>query len=376
MIVFLNFAPIEFMGGAEKWIWETAKLTSAKEKTTIVTVDRSISDRYAKLVLKREFEERVDVKNKDIKRFSLKKSHFIPFSNDYKKAKTVFNTARMIYFKFDILEVGILFYFCGFSVFPKLIAGVHSPLIYTSPIRFFDRLHNFLYASNFMKFILKKFNRIHTITIRDQQFLHSIFGLKNVFFIPNSFRIKEVFNQNRETKDDTLHILFVGELSQRKGIDILTTIIETSSNDFTFHIAGNGPHEEVIKELGETYRNCTYYGFLQKPELMKLYSKVDVLLLPARAEGFPLVFHEALKAGLPIVDSHHVHVGLPNHIEYSVNTQIAEDYADVLDTILRLKRKKKLSLLNKSIKHYYEEHLDAKVINKKILNQFWGARYA
>ena len=31
MILFLNFAPIEFMGGAEKWMYETSQFINKKE---------------------------------------------------------------------------------------------------------------------------------------------------------------------------------------------------------------------------------------------------------------------------------------------------------------------------------------------------------
>jgi len=55
MIVFLNFAPIEFMGGAEKFMLDMATEVNKKEKTILIDVSPKIANLYGQAILNRKF---------------------------------------------------------------------------------------------------------------------------------------------------------------------------------------------------------------------------------------------------------------------------------------------------------------------------------
>jgi glycosyltransferase involved in cell wall biosynthesis len=318
MILFLNFAPIEFMGGAEKWMYETAKFMQKKEESILISVSPQISNFYSKLVLQRKYDKRTTIK--DVPLVYLTIACFIPLTKEYIKVKEIFSKARKIYARYELLEMCILVYFGGFKVFNKTISGIHFPLIYQFPMNFFEKLHNFMYKSSLSKWFLQKSTIVHVITNRDKDFIERNFQLKNVIHIPTSTEV-HIGTEVRRKKDDKLHILFVGELSKRKGADILINVIKNSPLEYRYSIAGNGVYSEEIKKLCKENKNCKYYGFVQGKRLTKLYQESDVLFLPSRAEGFPLVYHEAMANGLMIVDSPESTVGLPDIIE-----QTAKDF--------------------------------------------------
>ena len=92
---------------------------------------------------------------------------------------------------------------------------------------------------------------------------------------------------------------FLGRLEHHKGIDILIKSLKKlpNSNLWDFRIAGVGSYETQIKELANTHNNINFDGFLNDTD--KLFNKIDVLVLPSRFEGLPLVILEAGAKGIP-----------------------------------------------------------------------------
>lgn len=369
MIVFLNFAPFRFMGGAEKWAYETAQVLSNKDRINLISVSDKIANIYSKIILKRKFDIRVNsLETQNIKEYEISYMSFIPFSSKWKAIRSNLLSAEKIYIKFEVLELTLLIYFCGIGILKKTIAGIHTPYIYADPISFFDRLHNKVYASSLSKLFLSKFNKIHVITLRDFNLFTKRMNLKNVTFVPNSINVNTAKNKDL-SKSKNFNVVFVGELIPRKGIDVLKKIIEKSDSTVHFNIVGNGPLQTEIIDLAKKKKNCTYYGYLNKEELNKLYMNANVLLLPSRAEGFPLVYHEALKNGLIIVDSNDVNVGLPDDIEYSASNRSPQKYANILKQLRNNKNKKQTS---EKIISYYEKNLSFAVVKNSIRKELFS----
>lgn len=362
MILFLNFAPIEFMGGAEKWMLTTAKKMSEKEKTLLVSVDPSISNIYGKLVLKREFSsrvERIDVPSKKITKHNL-----IPFTKGWKDVAGQFKEARIIYSRYELQELLIIFYFAGFAGLKKTILGVHSPLKYETPISFMDKFHNFVYEI-LNKNILTKVKKIHVLNVRDKNLLSDNLRLKNVVYIPNG--IPEAKEVNARKNYQTLNVLFVGELSERKGVDILIDIAKKLPDHFYLTIAGDGPMASSIGKVAKKKKNVNYLGYLEKDKLSDIYEKNDVLLLPSRAESMPLTVLEALSHGLFIIDSDNITLGLGEDIEYSVKRFEADDYIAVLELINKTGDIPK----RKIVSFFKNNFLDVK-INRQLQSQIFN----
>src|ERR1039457_2235957 len=113
MILFLNFAPLNFGGGAERWMLDVSTAISKLEEVNLIDVHSSISNIYSRLVLKNPFKQRININKKD--HSSLKIISFIPFTTKWKQTRTTLKNARIIYIRYELLETLIVLYFGGFS---------------------------------------------------------------------------------------------------------------------------------------------------------------------------------------------------------------------------------------------------------------------
>jgi len=372
MILFLNFAPIEFMGGAEKWMMDISSFFNKTEPTTLVSVAQKVSNIYGQLVLQRRFNTRAHVDKKSYsEKIDLGWNHFLPFSQNWKKARTSFQKARIIYIKFEIMELIILLYFGGFGIFKKTIAGLHSPFLYYKPSRFLDSLHNFFYSSIITKYFLSKMRTIHVMNNRDQKFLQNTFLLEHVVTIPNGVKI-----ENKKLKqlsnDKKLHVLFTGELSERKGVDILLDVIKNAPDYFQFNITSDGPMKELVKQLASQKNNCTYHGYVSNEQKEKLYQQADVLMLPSRGEGFPLVILDAMAHGLLVVDSQDIRLDLPEYIEYTSKNNVPEEYIFILNKIYHEKQNADFLLHKKRIFDYCVNNLSDTIIFSRLREKIFS----
>ena len=305
MILFLNFAPLSFGGGAERWIIDIQSATSVYEKTMLVDVDSHLANFYGKLVIKRPYimrlKSRVLANSK--KHVSLHLKHFIPFTKQWKQIKQLLTEARYIYIRFEFLEAGIVWYFGGTKMLHKTVAGLHSPFVYANPISFIEKLHNILYGSFISKWLLSQMNKIHVLNLIDYQLLKKRYNLADIHYIPNFISNQpDDLSKNLSQDATIINIAFIGELNMRKGVDRLINTIIGSPNTFRFHIAGDGPMKSEIEKL-QILSHMRYYGYLKKQQVHNLLASCDVLFLPSRAESFALTSLEAMSYGLPIISS-------------------------------------------------------------------------
>ena len=342
MILFMNFAPIRFMGGAERWCVDTARETSKYERTLILSVSSGIANIYGRLVLGREFTNRIhrDEERTLPENISMSFSFFVPFSKNNRKIRQLFSEARIIYTRYELLEISILMYFGGFRILKKTVAGMHSPFLYPIPTSFFDYLHKIVYESPMSKFFLKRMVKIHTVNRRDKKFLEKTFAIRSVRYIPNW--IDSGISTKQSVRGKALSVLFAGELNMRKGIDIVISIVRKKPDNMIFHIVGDGPFHGAISRLHDQ-KLCIYHQYVSHKELNHLYEKCDVLLFPSRAESFGLVVPEAMSHGLKIVDAKDITLELPENIETSIPGYNFLDYYNGLRYVLTEKVKGKIN---------------------------------
>lgn len=366
MVIFLNFAPIEFMGGAEKWMNDTAKKVGKHEETIIISVSPAIANIYGRLVLKRGYEKRAKPSELN-KNIHLTLTSFLPFTSSFKKTKHYFEKSRLIYSRYELSEYLLIFYFSGIAGIKKSIAGVHTPLVYAHPDSFFEKLHNSLYKSKLSKSVLKKVLLVHIMNLRDKNFLEKIFNLKNVLLVPNSIFISSASNDVTD-RSEKLRVLFVGELSKRKGVDVLIKLIEKFSNMMEFTIVGDGYMKQDIEKITNNNDSISYLGHVEMGKLESIYKKHDVLLLPSRAESMSIAVLESLSYGLYIVNSQETSFEMPNDIEYSSKT--FSDYSTSLEKLARQKSENKLN--RNKIKNYAKQHFSENVINPILFKQIFN----
>ncbi|HEY0038103.1 MAG TPA: glycosyltransferase family 4 protein [Longimicrobium sp.] len=113
-----------------------------------------------------------------------------------------------------------------------------------------------------------------------------------------------------------LVFLYCGQMIARKGVDTLLgahALLRGEGVEATVVLAGDGPEQGALArmagELG-TADAARFTGFVQPDELPRLFAASDAFVLPSRREGWGVVVHEAMAAGLPVIASDQVNAAV------------------------------------------------------------------
>lgn len=120
----------------------------------------------------------------------------------------------------------------------------------------------------------------------------------NFVFHPNTVE----FNSRR---DD--YLLFVGRLSEEKGVSVLIDAYIHNNISTPLKIVGDGPIRQLLQKQVQRagYANLIeFLGYQDKSTVMELMKKAKFLVLPSIwYEGFPLTIVEAFASSLPVLVS-------------------------------------------------------------------------
>lgn len=97
-----------------------------------------------------------------------------------------------------------------------------------------------------------------------------------------------------------LRLLFVGTISQRKGIRYLMEALE-QLNTSQIHLTVCGRVVDDLSELRASRAAIDIRPDVSAEELRRQYRAADVFVLPSLAEGFGHVLLEALACGVPVI---------------------------------------------------------------------------
>ena len=122
-----------------------------------------------------------------------------------------------------------------------------------------------------------------------------------------------------ETKP--LKILFVGGLSQRKGIAYLFEAVSNLKFDFELTIVGQKSVPNC-KALNKALEKYNWIKTLPHSKILKLMRENDVLVFPSLFEGFGLVITEAMSQGTPVITTNRT--AGPDLIRHGENGWIIE----------------------------------------------------
>lgn len=100
--------------------------------------------------------------------------------------------------------------------------------------------------------------------------------------------------------------LFVGRFVEKKGIGLIKRLAAADER-IAWVLVGWG--NEVPEDWG--MRNVFVFRKVAHAEMAGFYGMADLLVLPSRGEGFPLVVQEALACGTPVAISTETAEGLP-----------------------------------------------------------------
>ena len=98
-------------------------------------------------------------------------------------------------------------------------------------------------------------------------------------------------------------VVFVGELRQLKGVDVLLNALAQTSMPRapTAVIVGSGPDEQAFKALAAKLDLGTRVHFAGAMPAPKAFPLGRLLAVPSRAESFPYIVLEGAAAGLPML---------------------------------------------------------------------------
>ncbi|PBS11722.1 hypothetical protein CMZ82_13115 [Lysobacteraceae bacterium NML93-0792] len=128
-------------------------------------------------------------------------------------------------------------------------------------------------------------------------------------FLPSA-RALEVVRTDPVRAAPPYRYLFLGRWHPNKGVDLLLDALELLRDDDwrsigEVHIAGGGPMEDRVRShimrLQLASRPVRLSGFLGTVEAANALADSDRLLLPSRIESIPVVFSDAMTAGVPVV---------------------------------------------------------------------------
>jgi glycosyltransferase involved in cell wall biosynthesis len=119
-----------------------------------------------------------------------------------------------------------------------------------------------------------------------------------IFRVPYGVDLNEVSAAQR--RSDRFRVVFVGQMVQRKGLEyLLKAWRKLRLPNAELVLAGRG---RVDQNLLSAFRSeFVYLGSLSDEQLRQLYSSSHLFCMPSLAEGFGLVYLEALSAGLPVI---------------------------------------------------------------------------
>lgn len=142
-------------------------------------------------------------------------------------------------------------------------------------------------------------------------------GINNRFFdgaTQSAYAFADIRNEIGASKTAGC-ILFVGRLLKSKGVDTIYNGLKEHLIPSDLHLIFVGrvddcedPNDEVMlaniqTELGDATWGSHVHFLGLRNDIMEIMSSCNVLVHPARSEGFGLVLAEALAVGLPVVAS-------------------------------------------------------------------------
>lgn len=124
--------------------------------------------------------------------------------------------------------------------------------------------------------------------------------------IPNGiddFWLKNIYVRDKSVDFDCLKLIFVGQISTNKGIDLLIKACkELIRQGYNVKLLMAGKIvEEKYRRLIEISSFIEYLGFLNKEDILHYMRESDVFVMPSRTETFGLVYAEAMSQGLPVI---------------------------------------------------------------------------
>jgi glycosyltransferase involved in cell wall biosynthesis len=176
---------------------------------------------------------------------------------------------------------------------------VHDPaynLYRTIPQKIY---HRWIYRCESRSF--NAANAVVCVSEDTRQKLEATFGYSDARVIHNGvdielFKIMDVDRKTWNIPENKTVLLFAGNMSRRKGADLLPAIMDGVGDDFIL-LTTSGNRDQSQNSIPHS-RDL---GHLDLHQLIDAYNLCDIFILPSRLEGLSLSTLEAMACGKPVV---------------------------------------------------------------------------
>jgi glycosyltransferase involved in cell wall biosynthesis len=306
--------PLTQAAGAEKYFIELAANLNKRGRVIvdIVTLNKKsfkILARLMQIYYHLDFFKEIDVSGREPEEAVKKRLGETRWvQSSFFQLKNILQEYDLIYAKNEIVELVTLKLLIGYRKLPPIIVGIHTPVYYPYARTIFSKLHNLLYVhSRIYSFLLRGVKRVHVVNNDDKKLLNNIAPVP-VDIIHYPFKVP--LKKGVKLDSRNFNILFVGRISEQKGIIILLDVIDLLSQEaffdkLKFRIVGSGEDNLVkeIKTFTKRYHNVAYLGHIIHDKINKLYEWSDVVIIPSLYETVNYVALEAGSCGRIVIAS-------------------------------------------------------------------------
>jgi glycosyltransferase involved in cell wall biosynthesis len=107
-----------------------------------------------------------------------------------------------------------------------------------------------------------------------------------------------------EGSGDGQYALFVGRLSEEKGIRTMLEAWKTAGNTIPLKICGDGPLADLVRQAVARESSIQWLGRRSPAEVIEMMGRATMLVFPSLwYEGFPRTIVESLARGTPVIAS-------------------------------------------------------------------------
>ncbi|MFW6273032.1 MAG: glycosyltransferase family 4 protein [bacterium] len=204
----------------------------------------------------------------------------------------VATTLNGFVFKRKNCKLIVVEHHCIFDPLYKKIKTLYQKIYHEMIIRYFEK--NSLKSSDYLVAVSDYTDKSLQSSFPGYNPKVIYNGIDTDFFCPNNIL------QDKREKSDSLHkLLFVGNISTRKGADLLPSIMDKLGKNYQLYYTSGLQKRSVLSSHPQMHP----LGQLSLYDLRKAYREADLLLFPSRFEGFGYAPVEAMSCGTPVVAS-------------------------------------------------------------------------
>jgi glycosyltransferase involved in cell wall biosynthesis len=303
---------LTFGGGCEKFLIDiSSALVRKGHDVYLITFDERLY-RIANLFVVRPTQRRLD-RQQIFSRLGkaswveLSTGCLFPSSRAFRKTRQLLRSCDVVYVKNEIFDMLILKLLAG--RLRTTVCGIHTAIWYPSQPSLRSKLHKIVYLSYAYSWLLRHCTAVHVPNIRYLELTSSELGVDRLrlFWIPIGIDPHASTSQDK-TVTDKFTILYIGRLTEQKGIDLLCKAVDILSetpefSKMSFEVGGSGELEHLILDLCRRHRNVKYFGYIKDDKMDEVYGSADIAVSPSRWESMPYGCLEPQAHGIPVVAS-------------------------------------------------------------------------